>query len=143
MAEPLITGGVGPWLPFQMLGAAWVGAGAGLLPGLRGRGEQLLLAAYALVAGLAYGLVLNLTFWPFVITGPNAIAFVAGDAVVANLRRFAAFTVATSLGFDVPRAIVTATLVALTGRRVMTTLRRTARRVVITPTGAAGGMPPD
>ncbi|MBW3619096.1 MAG: ECF transporter S component, partial [Actinobacteria bacterium] len=28
-ASALITGGVGPWLPFQMLGAAWVGAGAG------------------------------------------------------------------------------------------------------------------
>ena len=28
-ASALITGGVGPWLPFQMLGAAWVGMGAG------------------------------------------------------------------------------------------------------------------
>ena len=25
--------GIGPWLPFQMLGPAWVGLGAGLLPG--------------------------------------------------------------------------------------------------------------
>lgn len=35
-ASALVTGGVGPWLPFQMLGAAWVGWGAGLLPGRRG-----------------------------------------------------------------------------------------------------------
>ena len=28
----LVTGGVGPWLPFQMLGASWVAMGAGLLP---------------------------------------------------------------------------------------------------------------
>ena len=28
----LLTGGVGPWLPFQMLGAAWVGFFAGCLP---------------------------------------------------------------------------------------------------------------
>ncbi len=31
-ASALITGGVGPWLPFQMLAAAWVGFGAGCLP---------------------------------------------------------------------------------------------------------------
>ncbi|MDQ5974758.1 MAG: energy-coupling factor transport system substrate-specific component, partial [Actinomycetota bacterium] len=29
-ASALLTGGVGPWLPFQMLAAAWVGLGAGL-----------------------------------------------------------------------------------------------------------------
>ena len=28
----LLTGSVGPWLPFQMLASAWVGLGAGLLP---------------------------------------------------------------------------------------------------------------
>ena len=61
----LITGGVGPWLPFQMLGAAWVGWGAGLLPRARGRREVALLAAYGAVAGLAYGMLLNLSFWPF------------------------------------------------------------------------------
>ena len=36
-ASSLITGGVGPWLPFQMLGAAWMGFGAGCLPRAAGR----------------------------------------------------------------------------------------------------------
>ena len=31
-ASALLTAGVGPWLPFQMICAAWVGMGAGLLP---------------------------------------------------------------------------------------------------------------
>ena len=31
-ASALLTGGVGPWLPFQMLASGWVGLGAGLLP---------------------------------------------------------------------------------------------------------------
>ena len=31
-ASALMTAGVGPWLPFQMLVSAWVGMGAGLLP---------------------------------------------------------------------------------------------------------------
>ena len=43
----LVTGGVGPWLPFQMLGAAWVGLGAGLLPPAKGRAEIVLLAGEA------------------------------------------------------------------------------------------------
>ena len=41
-ASALLTGGVGPWMPFQMLAMGWVSMGAGLLPGpdrLRGRRE--------------------------------------------------------------------------------------------------------
>jgi energy-coupling factor transport system substrate-specific component len=127
-ASALMTGGVGPWLPFQMLGAAWVSAGAGLLPPLRGRAELAMLALYSVVAGLGYGLLLNLSFWPFALPGTTAISFVAGDAVVDNLRRFAAFTVATSLGFDIPRAVVTATLVLVTGRPLLRAMRRASRK---------------
>ena len=58
-ASALVTGGVGPWLPYQMLGAAWVGLGAGLLPRVPARWEVPLLAAYGAVAGLLYGWLLN------------------------------------------------------------------------------------
>ena len=44
-ASALLTGGVGPWLPFQMLCAAWVGFFAGCLPRATGRREVALLAA--------------------------------------------------------------------------------------------------
>lgn len=124
----LVTAGVGPWLPFQMLGAAWVGAGAGLLPDLRGRLEPLLLAGYGLVAGLAYGLALNLSFWPFVMGDNSSISFVPGDPVAENLGRFIAFTLATSLGFDLPRGLLTATVVLVAGRPILRTLRRASRR---------------
>jgi energy-coupling factor transport system substrate-specific component len=127
-ASALTTGGVGPWLPFQMLGAAWVGAGAGLLPALRGRAELLLLAGYGVVAGLAYGLALNLSFWPFALGGETGISFVPGDPVFDNLRRFVAFTLVTSLGFDLPRAALTAVLVLVTGRPLLRALRRASRR---------------
>ncbi len=128
-SSALLTAGVGPWLPFQMLGAAWVGAGAGLLPGrLRGAGELAVLAGYAAVAGLAYGLLLNLSFWPFAIGTGSSISFVAGDPLVDNLGRFLAFTLVTSLGFDIPRAVVTAALVLLTGRPILRALRRAGRR---------------
>jgi len=127
-ASALLTAGVGPWLPFQMLGAAWVGAGAGLLPRARGRVELALLAAYAAIAGLFYGLALNLSFWPFAVGTASTISFVAGDPVLENLGRFLAFSLATSLAFDVPRAVLTAILVLVTGRPILRALRRAGRR---------------
>jgi energy-coupling factor transport system substrate-specific component len=127
-ASALITAGVGPWLPFQMLGAGWVAAGAGLLPRLQGRAELGLLAAYGAVAGLAYGLALNLSFWPFVVGPASTIAYVPGDPVTANLGRFLAFTLTTSMAFDVPRALLTATLVLVAGGPILRALRRAGRR---------------
>lgn len=130
-ASALLTGGVGPWLPFQMFGAAWVGFFAGCLPGrgrLRGRGEVVLLAAYGVVAGLAYGLLLNMWFWPFAISPGTGLSFVPGSALADNLHRFWAFHLATSLGWDIPRAVTNCVLVLALGRPVLAALRRAERR---------------
>ena len=135
-ASALLTGGVGPWLPYQMFGAAFVGLGAGLLPRCRGRLELALLATYGAVAGLAYGLLLNLSFWPFSLGGGTDVSFVPGDAVAENLQRFLAFTVATSMGWDVGRAVTTAVLVVATGPVLLRVLRRAARHASFTTTGA-------
>jgi len=124
----LLTGGVGPWLPFQMFGAAWIGFFAGCLPPLRGRAEVVMLAAYAAVASLAYGLVMNLWFWPFVTGGATALAFAPGAGLDENLSRFWAFHLATSLGFDLPRAFFTGGFLLLAGRPILAALRRASRR---------------
>ena len=138
-ASALLTGGVGPWLPFQMLGAAWIGFGAGCLPPARGRSEVGLLAGYAVVVGLAYGLLLNLWFWPFTVGAESALGFVAGDPVADNLRRFWAFHLATSLGWDLPRAFINCLLMVLAGPGVLLALRRAGRRAAF---GAAVGFGP-
>jgi energy-coupling factor transport system substrate-specific component len=126
-AGGLVTGGIGPWLPFQMFGAAWTGFLAGCLPGWRGRAEVWLLAAYGVVAGIGYGLLLNLWFWPFAAYGPE-VSFVPGDALADNLHRYLLFWLTTSLGWDVPRGLLSAVLIVLAGRPVLAALRRTARR---------------
>lgn len=124
----LLTGGVGPWLPFQMFGAAWIGFFAGCLPSLRGRAEVVMLAAYGAVSALAYGLLLNLWFWPFA-TGSNTnISFLPGAGLTENLGRFWAFHLTTSLGFDLPRAIFTAVFLLVAGRPLLGALRRVSRR---------------
>lgn len=123
----ILTGGVGPWLPFQMLSAAWIGYFAGCLPPARGRAEVWMLAAYGAVAGLAYGLVMDMWFWPFA-TSNSELHFVAGAPVTENLRRFWAFHLTSALGFDIPRAVSNALLVLVAGAPVLAALRRAARR---------------
>jgi energy-coupling factor transport system substrate-specific component len=128
----LITGGVGPWLPFEILGAAWMGLGAGCLPPATGKRELAILAAYAVVACLIYGMLLNLWFWPFVGTH-SSVAFLPGAGFVENLHRFVLFDVTTSLGFDIPRAVTNAVLIIVLGRPVLGALRRVCKRAAFDP----------
>jgi len=127
-ASALITGGVGPWLPFQMMAAAWVGYGAGLVPRLPRRQELFGLAAYATVACLAYGLLMNLWFWPFGAGTTTSFAFQPGAGLGHNLVRFLAFDVTTSFGFDIPRAVLNVVLILTVGRPVVSALRRASRK---------------
>ncbi|MEU8999538.1 ECF transporter S component [Streptomyces caniferus] len=163
-ASALLTGGVGPWMPFQMLSMGWVSMGAGLLPGamedpparakprawgrLRGRRELAVLAAYGAVSALLYGLVMNLQGWPYIGGMASGVSFVPGDPLDQNLARYLAYCLATSLGWDVPRALVTVLLTCTLGGTVLKALRRATRRAAFDvpvsfpseqpPRGAAG-----
>ena len=128
LASALVTAGAGPWLPFQMVGAAWVGFGAGCLPRVPARLELVLLAAYGAATGLIYGLLLNLSFWPFARYYPPQIAFLPHASGATNLVHWLRFDLTTSLGFDIPRAVGNAALVLLVGRPVLAALHRVARR---------------
>ncbi len=141
-AGALITAGVGPWMPFQMFGAGWVGLFAGMLPGVRGRWEAVVLASYGVVAGLCYGVLLNLWFWPFASYTPE-LSYLAGASLTSNLHRYAVFWATTSLGWDMARGILTAVVILTAGQPVLRALRRTARRgsfgraAVVTPSRPA------
>jgi len=150
-ASALMTAGVGPWLPFQMLVSAWVGMGAGLLPRrVTGRWEIAMLAAYGVVAAYLYGLLMNLSGWPFllgiVVPGheQTALSFDPSAPLWENLRRFGAYTLITSTGsFDTGRAITNAVLIVMLGPAILTTRRRAARRVSVTGEVAAAVSPRD
>lgn len=140
-ASALMTAGVGPWLPFQMLAAAWVGMGAGLLPRrVTGKAEIAMLVVYGVLAAYAYGLLMNLSGWPFVlgieVSGhEGSLSYVAGAPLLENLHRFLVYTLLTSTGsFDTGRAITNAVLLVLLGPAVMTSLRRAARRALVNAT---------
>ncbi|MFF5338960.1 ECF transporter S component [Streptomyces sp. NPDC013181] len=130
-ASALLTGGVGPWMPFQMLSMSWFAMGAGLLPGpdrLRGRGELLMLAGYGALASFAYGTVMNLYGWTIVPGLASGISFRAGDPLGDNLVRFLAYCATTSLGWDLGRAVLTVVLTLTAGAPLLKALRRATRR---------------
>ncbi|MCW2791175.1 MAG: integral rane protein [Nocardioides sp.] len=138
-ASALMTAGVGPWLPFQMLVSAWVGMGAGLLPRrVTGRREIAMLVLYGVFAAYAFGLLMNLSGWPFVlgieVAGhEGSLSYVAGAPLWENLHRFAVYTLLTSTGsFDTGRAITNSVAIAVLGPAVLTTLRRASRRATVT-----------
>ncbi|MEU6867014.1 ECF transporter S component [Streptomyces sp. NPDC046876] len=130
-ASALLTGGVGPWMPFQMLALGWFALGAGLLPGperIRGRAELLMLAAYGCAGSFAYGTVMNLQGWVLLQGMGQGVSFHPGDPVGANLARFAAYCLATSLGWDLGRAVLTVVLTLALGGTVLKALRRATRK---------------
>ena len=127
-ASALFTGGVGPWLPFQMLAAAWIGMGAGLLPKATGKAEIAMLAIYGAITAMAFGLLMNLWFWPFAGSLPPDIAFVPGAGLGENIVHWIRFSLVTSLGYDVPRAVLTVVVIVIAGRPILGALRRVARK---------------
>jgi energy-coupling factor transport system substrate-specific component len=127
-ASALLTGGVGPWLPYQMFGCAWVGMLAGVLPPARGRLEVAMLAAYGAASAYLFGFLLNLSFWPFSLDPHSAIAYLPGAPLAVNVHRYLVFDATTSLVWDTGRAVTTLVLVLLLGPALLATLRRAARR---------------
>jgi energy-coupling factor transport system substrate-specific component len=132
LVSAFITGGVGPWLPFQMLGAGWIGLFAGLLPLPNNERRRLLiLAAYGAVTGFAYGALLNLWSWPFTAPGLDqdiGLYWSPALSVQESLGHYARFYVVTSLWYDAFRAAANVVLILFLGGPILRTLHRSYAR---------------
>ncbi len=128
----LLSSGVGPWLPFQMLVLGWMGGGAGLLGRVTRRlpthVEVGLLALYGWVWGFLFGAVMNLWFWPFVRDGGD-LSWEPGMAVGETLQHYWSFYVATSFAWDAAGAFANAVIIVVLGRSLLATMRRYANRL--------------
>src|SRR5438477_8820072 len=71
LLSAVLTAGLGPWLPYQMLAAAWVGMGSGYLGRVSHRSTAPLAIALLCLSGGApgfvYGLMLDLWQWPLLL----------------------------------------------------------------------------
>ena len=90
-----------------------------------------MLAAYGVVAAYAFGLLMNLSSWPFLlgISVPGheatAISFDPTAPLAENLQAFLVYTLITSTtSFDTGRAITNAVAIVVLGPAVLATLRR-------------------
>ncbi len=144
----LITGGIGPWLPYRMLVAGWIGLGSALVLQLSralrlqgSKGELVPLAIYGGLWGLLFGALMDLWFWPFAV-GPATQHWQAGVGLGETVKRFAAFYIATSLLWDVVRSAGTVALILLFGGPTLRTLRRFARRFAFTVEPLSPAMAP-
>ena len=128
----VLTGGFGPWLPWQILAASCIGFGVAVIPkNLRGKVEITLLVFYAIIAAEFYGLLLDLAFWPIALGTQTQLSFDSQLSFTENATRFLTYHFVGALAWDVPRAILTATLIAVTGKSVLYVVRRALRPTVI------------
>jgi energy-coupling factor transport system substrate-specific component len=128
LVSALITGGIGPWLPFQMMGMGLIGLGAGLLPRFSKRlSQKITLVCYAIISSFIYGSLLTLWNWPYLAGTGSSISYVAGADLVTNLSKFFQYELFTGGFFwDLGRAITTSTLILLTSSALINTLNRAA-----------------
>ena len=128
-ASALLTGGLGPWLGYQMFAAAWIGMAAGLLPKrVSGKGEIAMLLAFGALAAGVFGILMDLQFWPWALGSNTQLSYLPGGTIPENLSRFITFHFASAMAWDIPRAIFTCVLIAFTGPSVLSALRRTYTR---------------
>jgi energy-coupling factor transport system substrate-specific component len=142
LVSGLITGAVGPWLPYQMFTAGWAGLTAGWVGGAIGLLEHLVgrpmsrrslrldiavLCAFGFVWGLLYGVIINIWFWPFA-AGSVEQTWTPGIGLGDALARYATFYTVTSLAWDMARAVGNAALILLMGAAVVRALTRVRQR---------------
>lgn len=126
LVSALATGGVGPWLPYEMFGVGWVGAAAGWA-GLVSK-RTLVLVVVGIAAGFAYGAILDVYDWTY-FRGAAGFGWVPGMPVGAALAGFARYYLVTSLAYDAFRAAGNGVLVLFLGPAVLTALRRLRARL--------------
>jgi len=121
----LLTGGIGPWLGYQVFAAAIIGCGVGVIPrNVRGKLELALLALYGAVAAELFGILMDLQFWPWALGSGTELSYLAGAPIGENLSRFFSYHFVSALAWDIPRAVITVTLILLAGRPALNALRR-------------------
>ena len=135
LVSAIATGGLGPWLPYQVFATGWVGMLAGLT-GMAWRGpvtrrQVAVLAAIGVVTGYAFGAAMDVWDWTTFYAGGGA-GWQAGLGSGEALARFGRFYLATSLAYDSFRAVGNGVAVVLLAVPVVAALRRLRARMSFT-----------
>lgn len=138
LVSAIITGGIGPWLPGQMLSAGWVGISAALLapvlmliknnPKISSKTnyqkiELSVLIIFGFIWGIAYGVIMNLWTWPYII-GPQNQFITNGMNISSMVDKYLSYYVVTSLIWDISRSFGNAIILLALGIPTLKALRR-------------------
>jgi energy-coupling factor transport system substrate-specific component len=141
LVSALVTGGIGPWLPYETFAVGWVGASAGLAGSvvrrlradrrswLPGRLDLAVLVGVAIVTGFAYGALTDIWGWVAFYRGVENIGWTPGLPAVDTLAQFGRYYITTSVTWDAFRAIGDAIAVVALGTPVLMALGRLRARL--------------
>jgi energy-coupling factor transport system substrate-specific component len=125
IVSALATGGIGPWLPYQVFAAGWVGAVAGLATGRR----LWVLAVIGALTGLAFGALMDVWDWTTFYRGAGGFGWSPGLGTLDAIQRFGRFYLATSLAYDSFRSGGNVLMIVLLGPPVVAALKRLRLRL--------------
>jgi energy-coupling factor transport system substrate-specific component len=141
LVSALVTGGIGPWLPYEAFAVGWVGASAGLAgsivrrlgPGratwLPGRTDLAVLVCVAVVTGFAYGALTDVWGWVAFYRGVENIGWIPGMSGPETLAQFGRYYALTSFTWDAFRAAGDAAAILLLGPPVLMAMGRLRARL--------------
>jgi len=150
LVSALVTGGIGPWLPYETFAVGWMGASSGLVgsavrrvrawrSGPSGRRvavswmpDRLDLAALvgvAVVTGFAYGALTDIWGWVAFYRGVENIGWIPGLSPGETLAQFGRYYAVTSVGWDAFRAVGNSIAVLALGTPVLMALGRLRARL--------------
>lgn len=135
LISSLLEGGLGPWVPYQIFAAGWVGALAGLAglhrrsPGWPDWRDLSLLAAIGIITGYLYGALTDVQTWVAIYKGNPTMGWTTGLDPATTWRHYTVFYLITSAAYDSFRSLGNALMIALLGAPVLAALIRLRTRL--------------
>jgi energy-coupling factor transport system substrate-specific component len=141
LVSAVITGGVGPWLPYETFAVGWVGLASGVAGSvvrrlraarrswLPSRLDVAVLVVVALVTGFAYGALTDMYDWVTYYRGVENVGWIPGQTLAETLAQFGRFYLITSFAWDSFRAVGDALAVLAFGAPVLMALGRLRARL--------------
>jgi energy-coupling factor transport system substrate-specific component len=145
LVSAVVTGGVGPWLPYETFAVGWVGASAGIAGSLvrsfrsardsssggwwPSRLDVAALVAVAIVTGYGCGALMDIWGWVALYRGPGDVNWLPGLPPLETLARFGRYYMLTSAAWDSFRAFGDAIAILALGTPVLAALGRMKARL--------------
>jgi energy-coupling factor transport system substrate-specific component len=141
LVSGLVTGGIGPWLPYETFAVGWVGASSGLAGSvvrrlrpsrrswLPGKLDLGVLVGVAMVTGFAYGALTDIWGWVAFYRGVESIGWTPGLSASDTLAQFGRYYLATSVTWDAFRAAGDSVAIVALGTPVLMALGRLRARL--------------